>query len=100
MLDLGFRRPSADHGWVPNPGGHPKTLVRRHPRNRNREVHGLYSARRSLTEEARRVADTLMQAQHVVQFDRIAAEEIGALIVQLDRVDAALADGRVEHRGR
>ena len=40
-----------------------------------------------------------MQAPHVDPLDRLAAAEIGALVVQLDRIDAALADGRVERNG-
>lgn len=39
-----------------------------------------------------------MAAEHTVPLDRFAAEEIGALVVQLNRIDAALADGRVENR--
>jgi hypothetical protein len=37
-----------------------------------------------------------MEAPHTVQLDRIGAEEIGSLLVQLERIDAALEDGRVE----
>jgi hypothetical protein len=40
----------------------------------------------------------LEAAPHTIRLDRIGAEEIGALIVLLDRVDAALSDGRVENR--
>jgi hypothetical protein len=84
-----------------NRRGHPETLQARHPGNRNRLVHGAYSklARRELEPAAREIADALMEAPHVDPLDRLAAEEIGALVVQLDRIDAALADGRVERGG-
>ena len=83
-----------------NTEGHPATLRASQPGNRNREVHGVYSVRRSLTPQATAIADELMGAPHVVELDRLAAEEIGALVAQLDRIDAALGDGRVESRGR
>lgn len=67
--------------------------------NRNREVHGAYG-RRQLDPQAREIAAVLLAAEHTVPLDRFAAEEIGALVAQLDRIDAALADGRVESRGR
>jgi hypothetical protein len=83
-----------------NPG-HPKTLVASHPRNQHRLVHGAFSklARAELDPAAREIADALMEAPHVDPLDRLAAEEIGALVVQLGRIDAALADGRVERNG-
>ena len=83
-----------------NEEGHPATLVARHPGNGNRLVHGAYSGRRALDPAAVAVADSLMEAPHTVPLDRFAAEEIGSLIVQLDRIDAVLADGRVENRGK
>jgi hypothetical protein len=84
-----------------NKGGHPQTLQARQPGNRNRLVHGAFSklARADLDPRAREIAEALMEAPHVDPLDRLAAEEIGALVVQLDRIDAALADGRVERNG-
>jgi len=40
-----------------------------------------------------------MSAPHTVALDRIGAEEIGALVAQLERIDSALEDGRVEGKG-
>jgi hypothetical protein len=37
-----------------------------------------------------------MAAPHTVPLDRFGAEEIGALVAQLERIDAALEDGQVE----
>jgi hypothetical protein len=71
-----------------NSAGHPSTLRASHPGNRNREIHGGYSLRRSLDEAAVRIADDLMRAPHTVPLDRLAAEEIAALVVQVDRIDA------------
>jgi hypothetical protein len=84
-----------------NKRGNPETLQARQPGNRNRLTHGAYSklARAELEPAAKEIADALMQAPHVDPLDRLAAEEIGALVVQLDRIDAALADGRVERGG-
>ncbi len=83
-----------------NRNGHPASLVPSHPGNTSRLSHGLYGRRRSLPAEAVEIADALMSAEHTVGLDRFAAEEIGALIVQLDRVDAALSDGKVERNGQ
>ncbi len=83
-----------------NERGHPQTLEARHPGNANALRHGAYSGRRSLPPEAVEIADSLMQAPHVVDLDRYGAEEIAALVVQIDRIDAALADGRVERNDR
>ena len=81
--------------------GHPQTLQARQPGNTNRLTHGAYSklARADLDPAAREIADALMEAPHVDLLDWLAAEEIGALVVQLGRIDAALADGRVERNG-
>ena len=40
----------------------------------------------------------LEAAPHTTALDRIGAEEIGSRVVLMDRVDAALSDGRVENR--
>jgi hypothetical protein len=83
---------------VSNPNGYAPNLVPAHPGNQNRLVHGVYSTRRELTPEARAIADDVLAAPHTIPLDRAAAEEIGSMIVLLGRVDAALADGRVENR--
>lgn len=83
---------------IVNRDGHSETLQPAQPGNSNRLTHGAYSGRDQLDAAAVAVADALMQAEHTVPLDRLAAEEIGALVVQLDRIDAALADGRVENR--
>jgi hypothetical protein len=84
-----------------NKRGHPETLQARHPGNSHRLTHGAYAklAGGELDPAAREIADALMEAPHVDPLDRLAAEEIGTLIVQLGRIDAALADGRVERNG-
>jgi hypothetical protein len=82
-----------------NEAGHPSTLVASHPGNRNRELHGAYSLRRELDPRATEIADALLDAApHTIPLDRIGAEEIGSLIVTMDRIDVALSDGRVENR--
>ncbi len=82
-----------------NRDGHSATLVAAHPGNSNREVHGYYSRRRrELTPEAAEIADELMTLPHVTAADRLAAEKIGRLLAMIDRIDAALADGKVQSR--
>jgi hypothetical protein len=81
-----------------NQAGNPSTLVAAHPGNQNRFAHGAYSPRRELEPRAAEIAEALLEAPHTVALDRLAAEEIGALVLLLDRVDAALSDGRVENR--
>jgi hypothetical protein len=88
------------HDWgMPNPNGTPENLVASHAGNQSRLVHGLYSARRELDPRAAEIAEALLEAApHTIALDWIGAQEIGALIVMMDRVDAALSDGRVENR--
>lgn len=84
---------------MPNPVGTPGNLVAAHPGNTNGLAHGAYSVRREVHPRAAEIADALLAAApHTVPLDRLAAEEIGALVVLLDRIDAALADGKVENR--
>jgi len=58
-------------------------------------VHGLYS-KREIAPEVRELADELMMLPHVAETDYAAALEIAKLVVLIDRIDAALADGRLE----
>ena len=44
------------------------------------------------------MAEWLLSLEHVKEADRVAAEEVGALVSVIERLDAALADGRVENR--
>jgi hypothetical protein len=81
-----------------NQDGHPATLVARHDGNTNRLVHGLYSTREHLTPRGQHVATWLAGLPHVTEADQLAAQEVGALTSILERIDAALADGRVESR--
>jgi len=70
------------------------------PGNSNRLDHGAYAEQlpRDLEPRAREIAEALMTAPHVDPLDRIGVDEIGALVAQLERIDAALVDGRVEGR--
>jgi hypothetical protein len=84
-----------------NVNGHPQTLVAAHLGNKNAEQHGLYAQHgRELEPLAQAVADWLMAAPHVSEYDALAAIEIGKLAVLIDRVDTALADGKVEKAGQ
>jgi hypothetical protein len=77
---------------------HPENLVPAHPGNQNRLVHGLYVDRPGLSDHARELADALMTLEWATPLDRIAAEEIGSLLDLLGKIDAALANGRMENR--
>jgi hypothetical protein len=82
-----------------NPNGTPETLVAAHPGNQNRLVHGILSASADdLAPEAARIADAIMELPYIVAADRIGAERIGMLLVQVGRIERALADERVEGR--
>lgn len=80
-----------------NARGNPASLELARPGNQNRLVHGFYSDRRELSPRAREVAEALLELPHTCVADRFAAEEIGSLIDTLERVDLALADGKVEN---
>jgi hypothetical protein len=82
---------------MPNPNGTPENLVAAHPGNESRLVHGLYRARRQLAPRATEIAEALLEAApHTIPLDRIGAEEIGALIVTMDRIDADRRRGERE----
>jgi hypothetical protein len=83
-----------------NSNGHATTLEAAQPGNRNRETHGAYSHRSLRSDEVDHLVEALMEAPHVVPLDQLAAEEIAHLVVQIRRIDEALADGVVERRGR
>jgi len=85
---------------MPNPNGNPSALVPAPLGNKRGEKHGLYAARREVTPEVRAIAADLMELPHIAETDAAAAIEIAKLLVLIDRVDAALADGVVERRGR
>jgi hypothetical protein len=72
---------------VPAPRGNTRALV-----------HSLYSARRDLPERAREMAEQLLELPHLTEADQPAAAELAALVVLIENVDRALADGRVENR--
>jgi hypothetical protein len=73
-----------------NPQGHPATLVHQ-PGNTAAVKHGVYSAgNRVLAPRAQEIADALMQLDHVQPLDRLAAEEIGALVARVEVLDAEL----------
>ena len=46
------------------------------------------------------MADDLLSLPHLAESDRLACEEVARLVGLIDRVDAALADGVIERRGR
>ena len=80
-----------------NRKGHPATLRASQPGNSNALTHGAFS-RRTLEPQAREVADALLELPHAVPLDRLAAEEIGALVVHLERIDELSANGRTDRR--
>jgi hypothetical protein len=82
-----------------NPNGHAASLVPAPPGNTRGLKHGVYSTRREITPEVQEIAASLMELPHVTDSDYAAAIEIGKLVVLIDRIDAALADGKVERRG-
>jgi hypothetical protein len=81
-----------------NENGHPPTLVAAHPGNTARLLHGAYATRNHPTERGQAVAAWLAALPHVTDADQLAAQEVGALVSILERIDAALGDGRVENR--
>jgi hypothetical protein len=71
--------------------GHKQTLVASHPGNVNAVRHGVHSRTgRVLAQRAAELADELMQLSHVQPLDRLAAEEIGGIVVRLEAIDKDL----------
>jgi hypothetical protein len=75
---------------VANPRGTPEVL-RPQPGNTHAVRHGAYAAgNRVLAPRAQEIAEALLQLPHTVGIDRLAAEEIGALVARIEALDAAL----------
>ncbi len=83
---------------MPNPSGTIANLRPAPPGNQRRLVHGAYSTRRELSAEGEALVAELLAAPHVIPADRLAVEELASLVDLIARIDAALADGRVENR--
>jgi hypothetical protein len=85
---------------IVNAAGHTETLIASHPENRSAQRHGLYS-RPEVTEEVRELAAELADlAPHVLPSDSPAVLETARLVLLAARLDAALADDRVERGGK
>lgn len=92
-------RPAEDHrrvpekparDWIPNPDGHPETLVASHPGNLHRATHGVFS-KRVREPRAAEVADALMALPHVVEVDEVAALVVGDLFALHEALTGELA---------
>jgi hypothetical protein len=78
-------KPKQDNGVAGHVAG--ANLVPAHPGNANAAKHAAWSRNGRLLEpRAQEIADALMAAPHVVELDRIAAEEIGRLQNRCGRV--------------
>jgi hypothetical protein len=63
-------------------------------------THGVYS-RKVLAPEAHAIAESLMATPSAIELDRLGAEEVGALLALIQRIDAALLEQRlVNARGK
>ena len=69
-----------------NASGNPENLRGPHPGNTNAVTHGVYS-RRVLEPEARAIADSLLATPYAIELDRLGAEEVGALLALIERID-------------
>ena len=76
-----------------NPSGNAEALVPAPPGNAYGLQHVAFS-KRIIGERAQAIADGLMSLEWV------AAEEIASVIASLEAIDRALADGKVEYRGK
>ena len=91
---------------IPNPKGHPATLIPNasrvvRGRTETNRTHGLksrtpwpYDAR------AQEIAADLLSLPHVTALDAPAARQIARLMSLIERTDECLADGRMENRAR
>src|SRR5262245_31685337 len=69
-----------------NRHGHIETLQPEHFRNTSAVRHGAYS-RRTLAPRAREIADELLALPQTVPLDRVAAEEVGAIVAMIEAID-------------
>ena len=82
-----------------NPSGNAEALVPAPPGNAYGLQHVAFS-KRIIGERAQAIADGLMSLEWATPLDRLAAEEIASVIASLEAIDPALADGKVEYRGK
>ena len=86
-----FLERSEAAGTMDAMAGHKETLVASHHGNVNAVRHGVHSRTgRVLAPRAAELADALMSLRHVVELDRVAADEVGSIVSRLEAIDADL----------
>lgn len=95
-MDTASRRRCYPSG-MPNPNGTPSSLIPAESGNVRSWKHGAYSDR-FLDGRVGEIVTELMALPHVHDLDLPSAREIAHLTVLAERIDAALADGRVESK--
>jgi hypothetical protein len=82
-----------------NPNGNTETLYPAHPGNTNAVRSGVFSRTgRILAPRAQEIVDELMRAPHVVELDRVAADEIGQLVALIEAIDCDIAERGLRSR--
>jgi hypothetical protein len=82
-----------------NKRGHKSTLSASQPDYQTRFGTGAFS-RRTLAPRASEIAEELLEAAHTVPLDRIAAEEIGAVVAMIEAIDEdLLTRGLTDRKG-
>jgi hypothetical protein len=82
-----------------NSKGNQSNLFPAHPGNQNAVRSGAFSRTgRPLAPRAEEIATELMRAPHVVDLDRVAAEEIGQLVALIEAIDCDIAERGLRSR--
>jgi hypothetical protein len=83
-----------------NKHGHPETLEPHQFGNSNALRHGAHS-RRALAPRAQEIAEELLALPQTVPLDRVAAEEVGAIVAMIEVVDLDLMSrGLMDRSGK
>jgi hypothetical protein len=80
-----------------NERGFPENLQPQQFNNTNAVRHGAYS-RRVMAPRAREIAEELLALPQTVPLDRIAAEEVGAIVAMIEAIDEELLSGGLTDR--
>ena len=83
-----------------NPAGRSENLRAQQWANTNSVTHGVYS-RRVLEPKAREIAESLLASPFTIELDRLGAEELAALLAQIEAMDSVLHEqGLTDRRNK
>ena len=76
---------------MPNPEGHPSTLVHVHPGNQNATRHGVYGDGSALEPRVQELVAAIQAEPHTAPIDELGAREVARLVAMIEACDEDIA---------